>query len=105
MTKPFKSAVVPNCGCPICKAPLDRAMNPEGPGKLPEKGDVSICFYCLTALEFTEGLNLAVLDIEKTTPECRRQLAELTAAMMTAPGSPLHRLASLRRRERKGGQC
>lgn len=49
------------CACPTCFANLSAASSSKGEkgSRAPKKGDVTVCLYCGTLLEFGEGLSLA----------------------------------------------
>ncbi len=50
------------------------------PGSVPRPGDLSACTYCLTPLEYTEGLGLRILDLEHADDETRAASAEAVKA-------------------------
>lgn len=58
---------IPTSECPACHHKQDRASlvtdNPEGHG--PQPGDVSLCMYCGTWLEFLEGGRMQSLPPDK----------------------------------------
>jgi hypothetical protein len=45
--------------CPCCHANIDACSSIEGE-QIPEEGDVSICAYCGTILEFAKELTLQI---------------------------------------------
>ena len=48
----------------MCAAKLDAATNVSGAGR-PGPGDVTVCIYCRSILEFTEGMGLRLLPQEE----------------------------------------
>ena len=48
--------------CPSCKANLDAATKFAGPAGGPKPGDLSVCFYCGSMLEFDASLRLKFID-------------------------------------------
>ena len=44
--------------CPVCDKQLDAATNAEDIDAAPKAGDISVCIYCHTLLEFNEDLTL-----------------------------------------------
>jgi hypothetical protein len=55
--------------CPECGKNNDVATNANGGDDPPNPGDISVCFYCGTALEFTDELTLTRLDLSTLGPE------------------------------------
>jgi len=48
--------------CPVCGHNLDSEIWVTG-DKDPQPGDISICYYCASANEFTENLNLKNITV------------------------------------------
>lgn len=69
--------------CPNCKGRHDTYAQPGEP-QAPEPGDITICQYCLTVLEFTEGMELVIADMEKLVKEDPGIIQELEAARRAA---------------------
>lgn len=44
--------------CPACEHKIDAAIPNEDPNHVPEKGDISVCWYCSQALIFNEDLTI-----------------------------------------------
>lgn len=65
--------------CPNCGKLLDGFTAMSDPGTVPTPGSVTVCAYCAVPLEFTEGLNLQVLDMDKLDSG---SLAELRRAIL-----------------------
>jgi hypothetical protein len=49
---------IPECFCPTCKHPFDRATNGNGIAAAPNPGDVSVCVECGEYLEFNPDMTL-----------------------------------------------
>lgn len=47
----IETTQLPRHGCPVCLRPFDAATNITGDAK-PQPGDLTICLYCTTVLEF-----------------------------------------------------
>lgn len=61
------SSKLPNeyAACPHCKQKLDAASGLQGDKDIPGPGDLSICLYCGTILEYEEGFFLHVATDER----------------------------------------
>jgi hypothetical protein len=55
---------VPGYECPCCKRMLDGAAAP-GADYVPSEGDITICLYCATILEYSQGMALQMLTEAK----------------------------------------
>jgi len=64
------SSKLPNeyAACPHCKAKLDGALGIQDEDSVPGPGDLSICLYCGTILEYEEGFFLHVATDESQLP-------------------------------------
>lgn len=51
--------------CPCCKRVLDGASCLEDEKLMPNAGDITICIYCLTILEFDNNLKLLEMTNEQ----------------------------------------
>jgi hypothetical protein len=58
--------VVPNCICPTCQKPMDRASvaDPKDSGHAPVEGDLTVCLFCGQILTFGPDLTLTPLPPE-----------------------------------------
>lgn len=61
--------------CPRCGKNLDAATAPFAPVR-PQPGDVTVCFYCATVLEFTEDMGFKLANISALPLEVLAQVAE-----------------------------
>lgn len=52
----------PVCLCPQCSRVLDAASHSSGERIAPKAGDLSVCLYCLTVLQFAEDLSVLALS-------------------------------------------
>jgi hypothetical protein len=59
------------CACPSCGIPLDAASGVSDADAQPETGDITVCFYCNTVLEYTGDMDLVAVDIMTLQPEVR----------------------------------
>jgi len=69
------------CKCPGCGVPLDATTDPSDQNATPEPGDVTLCFYCETLLEFDEQLELREIDIKTLQPEVQDLVVARLAQM------------------------
>lgn len=70
----------PGLVCPVCHTELDAATNVED-DQAPKPGDVTICVYCATVMEFTEG-GLRIMsqeELDAVHPETIRLVNEVAA--------------------------
>lgn len=58
----MKTTIVQSNPCPVCKTNLNATSHRDA---APKPGDVSICFYCTTVLEFNNDLLTIQLTDEK----------------------------------------
>lgn len=63
---------------------LDAATGMSDPDAIPKPGDVTICFYCTTVLEFTEDMTLEIVDIKTLEPEVRDIIAMAMVQIQSA---------------------
>lgn len=70
MTNQIKAAT-----CPTCNTELGAATGISDPSAHPSPGDVTICFYCCTVLEYTQDLDLEPINITSLQPEVRDVIA------------------------------
>ncbi len=57
--------------CPACNHDIDAATAADGTGAKAKEGDLSICFYCASVLQFRASLSLAVFDVNGLDAETR----------------------------------
>lgn len=86
------SSKLPNeyVACPHCKAKLDGAsgIQDEDSNSIPGPGDLSICMYCGTILEYEEGFFLHIATDERLSqlnneePEVYNQLIYMRDAIL-----------------------
>lgn len=69
------------CKCPNCDADLDATTDPTNQNNAPEAGDITICFYCETLLEFKEDMTLAEINIKELQPEVQDLVVASLAQM------------------------
>jgi hypothetical protein len=66
--------------CPSCSEKLDAATGHDGQG-IPEAGDISVCFYCGTVLQFGENLTVHVASnatLQELPEDCKEQIAKIS---------------------------
>jgi hypothetical protein len=49
--------------CPKCETVLDGATDLDGKGVAPSPGDITMCIYCHTVMEFTDDMQFAEFDV------------------------------------------
>lgn len=84
------SSKLPNeyAACPCCKKKLTGASGIQDDTSVPEPGDLSICIYCGTILEYEEGFFLHVAPDESLSrlnseePEVYIQLIQMRDAIL-----------------------
>lgn len=67
--KPIVTLIVEGVHCPKCNHELSGHSSLQG-ALTPDIGDYTICVFCATILEYTEGMNLKIV-----TDESLKQLA------------------------------
>lgn len=77
--------------CPECNAVLSAAVHAAGGAARPSPGDITVCVYCATALQYDEALQPQFL-----TQEVRATLEPDIARMLTLTQAQLQRAAELR---------
>lgn len=70
--------------CPTCMTTLDAVTGMTDPDAMPEPGDVTVCFYCTTVLEYAEDMTLQIVDIKTLEPEVRDVIAMAMVHMQSA---------------------
>lgn len=66
---------IPQTACPSCNIELDAAEGVTDPNAIPKPGDVTVCFYCSTVLEYTEDMQLTAIDLMSLQPEVQDVIA------------------------------
>ena len=66
------------CPCPNCGAMNDAATSASGDASAPEAGDISICLYCASPLQYAEDMSLVDLDVSTLSSEEKVLVYEAT---------------------------
>lgn len=62
-----------NCECPVCSKQCDGFVDPNDNGANPKSGDLTLCIYCNTFLQFMDdGLRVAPESIVNQLVEADR---------------------------------
>lgn len=72
------------CSCPKCGVSLDAATDASGGDAEPRPGDVTICFYCQSVLEFTEEMEFEKINIKDLQPEVQDVIVMMLAQLQEA---------------------
>lgn len=78
----------PPCRCPNCGRELDAATNFRG--AVPRPGDLSLCCYCATLLEFGADLHLTPKDIDTLPINLRIKVREHLRVLKEVGPPPIH---------------
>lgn len=79
--------IVPTNHCPKCKIELDAVSDVQsfgsdhGSDEAPMPGDVTVCLYCTTPLEFTEDMTLKEIDIKSLPKEVQDILVSVVVGI------------------------
>jgi hypothetical protein len=68
--------------CPECNKKLDGHMTTEGKIDNPKKGDIGICYYCRSVLEFQGGLEVKIIDVNDIDSEEIRTTIKMALYMV-----------------------
>lgn len=68
--------------CPACKNKLDGHMTTEGKVDNPKQGDIGICFYCRSVMEFQGGLEVKAIDVDSIDSEEIRTTIKMALYMV-----------------------
>lgn len=63
--------------CPRCGYFLDAATHAEGRDRRPKPGDLTMCLECQAPLQFSDELNLGIVDLDELAKEDRAAATEL----------------------------
>jgi hypothetical protein len=81
---------LPLCLCPVCESKLDAATATDDDNVVPKSGDVTICIYCTSVLEFTDDMTVEQIDVKSVEPELQDILVAMIAEIQYNRPTTLH---------------
>ena len=75
--------------CPTCKTKLDAATNITE-DTAPAAGDITVCAYCTSLLEFKDDGTLEAIQIETLQPDMQEIINEVIDSLREIPKGTIH---------------
>lgn len=55
--------------CPVCETFLDAATGINDHAAIPQPGDITVCLYCTSILEYNNAMSLVTVNRDEIEPE------------------------------------